>query len=213
MISVVFFTNVLPFLLADELSRQDIYCYEALAISEVLHLCETEKIGMVVIDASVEDERAKAIQERWPTLRLKQEARVADVICLTSLPAARSCAALTLQTRQGPCALGRGGLLRTYAVADRRRLRGRDYAIERTQTGAIVKAEIPGKVAVGLTHAVCLSLHSRLSRAGGTAQHRLQSCPTASILDGPESLMKGGIHATAQLIARGLKVRSKGPIS
>jgi hypothetical protein len=53
-------------------------CYEALAISEVFHLCERPEVSLVVIDASVDDERAKAVQKRFPTLRLDDGATVED---------------------------------------------------------------------------------------------------------------------------------------
>jgi hypothetical protein len=39
-----------------------------------------EKVGIVVIDASVGDERATLVREWWPTLRLKPEAKLAEVI-------------------------------------------------------------------------------------------------------------------------------------
>lgn len=54
--------------------------HEALAISEVLHLCESEKIDIVVIAADVDDYRAGVIAEHRITLRLKPEATAKEVI-------------------------------------------------------------------------------------------------------------------------------------
>jgi hypothetical protein len=79
-ISIVYFTRVLPSNLADELGRQGIKCYEALAISEVFSLCEQPEINLVVIDPSVDDERAKAVQQRFSTLRLYDGATIEDTM-------------------------------------------------------------------------------------------------------------------------------------
>jgi hypothetical protein len=79
-ISIVYFTRVLPSHLADELGCRGINCYEALAISEVFHLCERSEINLVVIDASVDDARAKAVQEQFPTLRLDAGATAEDTM-------------------------------------------------------------------------------------------------------------------------------------
>lgn len=76
MISIVYFTRVLPSHVADELVRRGINCYEALAISEVFYLCEQPEINLVLIDPSVDDELAKAVQQRFSTLRLHDGATV-----------------------------------------------------------------------------------------------------------------------------------------
>ena len=80
MISIVFFTRVLPSRIAEELGWRGINCYEALAVSEVFHLCERPDINFVLIDSSVDDERAAAVQQRFPTLRLHEGAIVEDMI-------------------------------------------------------------------------------------------------------------------------------------
>jgi hypothetical protein len=73
-ISIVFFTYALPSAFADQLALQGIHCHEALAVSEVFHLCENTEVNLVVIDASVDEERAKAVQQRFPGLRLHEGA-------------------------------------------------------------------------------------------------------------------------------------------
>ena len=80
MISIVYFTRGLPSHLADELGRRGINCYEALAISEVFYLCEQPEINLVVIDPSVDDERAKTVQQRFATLRLHDGATIGDTM-------------------------------------------------------------------------------------------------------------------------------------
>lgn len=69
-----------PFKMADELTQAGFQVFEALAISEVLHLCETGNIDIVVIAADVDDYRAGVITEHRITLRLKPEAIAKDVI-------------------------------------------------------------------------------------------------------------------------------------
>ena len=79
-ISIVYFTRILPARIADELGYRGIMCYEAFAISEVLNLCEQPDINLVVIDPSVDDERACIVQQKFPTLRIGSEAKVNDVL-------------------------------------------------------------------------------------------------------------------------------------
>jgi hypothetical protein len=65
--------------------------YEALAISEVFYLCEHPEINLVVIDPSVDDERAKAVQQRFSTLWLHDGATVEKTMWeLTNLPGSAS---------------------------------------------------------------------------------------------------------------------------
>lgn len=66
--------------MADELTQAGFQVFEALAISEVPHLCETENIDIVVIAADVDDYRAGVIAEHRITLRLKPEATAKEVI-------------------------------------------------------------------------------------------------------------------------------------
>jgi hypothetical protein len=71
---------MLPSHLADDLGRRGINCYEALAISEGCYLCEQPEINLVVIDPSVDDERAKTVQQRFSTLRLHDGATIGDTM-------------------------------------------------------------------------------------------------------------------------------------
>ncbi len=54
--------------------------YEALDVSEVLHLCEHRQIDAIVIAPDVEDKEAIERQLRRITLKLKDDARAADVV-------------------------------------------------------------------------------------------------------------------------------------
>lgn len=78
--SLVLFTTGLPSKLTPDLERAGYSVFEALAISEVLYLCETEQIEIVVIDASVDDRRAQVIQQHHVTIRLKPEATASELI-------------------------------------------------------------------------------------------------------------------------------------
>lgn len=79
MTSIVFFTRTLPSCLSAQLDQTGIQIFEALAISEVLHLCETENIDIVVIAADVDDYSAGVIAQHRMTLRLKPEATAKEV--------------------------------------------------------------------------------------------------------------------------------------
>lgn len=80
MISVAYFTRKLPSSLSQQLTEAGVQVFEALAISEVLYLRETEKIDIVVIAADVDDYRAGVIAQHQIALRLKPEAIAKDVI-------------------------------------------------------------------------------------------------------------------------------------
>jgi hypothetical protein len=54
--------------------------YEALAVSEVLYLCEQHPRLIIVIDHTVEPAAASEIGRRHITLRLKKKATVRDVV-------------------------------------------------------------------------------------------------------------------------------------
>lgn len=54
--------------------------YEALAVSEVLYLCEHHWIDAVVIAPDVEDPDMIEAQMRHTTMKLKPSAKVKDVI-------------------------------------------------------------------------------------------------------------------------------------
>jgi hypothetical protein len=77
---LVIFTTRLPSDLAGDLARAGYNIFEALAISEVLHLCETEKIDLVIVDSAVEEHRARVVQQHYPTLRLTPGTTTYEVI-------------------------------------------------------------------------------------------------------------------------------------
>lgn len=73
--SVIYFTRELPGL-SDELTEQGFQVYEALAISEVLYLCEHHQCLIVVIDHTIEPAAANEIAARRITLRPMKKATV-----------------------------------------------------------------------------------------------------------------------------------------
>jgi hypothetical protein len=66
--------------MADELSTAGYQVFEALAVSEVLYLCEHHNVDVVVIAADVEDPDVIEAQLRHITLRLKALASAKDLI-------------------------------------------------------------------------------------------------------------------------------------
>ena len=77
--SLIYFTRELPGL-SEDLSEKGFQVYEALAISEVLYLCEQYPWLVVVIDSTVESNAANEIAAKRITLKLKKKATVKDVI-------------------------------------------------------------------------------------------------------------------------------------
>lgn len=77
---IFFFTCSLPNALSDELSRQGHTVHECLAISEVLALAQEHTEAQIVIAADVVSEAAKVIRQHYPTLCLKPESRISDLI-------------------------------------------------------------------------------------------------------------------------------------
>lgn len=77
--SLIYFTRELPGL-SEDLSEKGFQVYEALAVSEVLYLCEQHPSLVVVIDHTVEPDAAKEIANRRITLRLKKTATVQDAV-------------------------------------------------------------------------------------------------------------------------------------
>jgi hypothetical protein len=78
--SVVLLTTRSPSKLEDNLILAGYRVFAALEVSEVLHLCETEDVDVVVIGADVEDPDVVEAQMRRITLRLKPEATAKDVV-------------------------------------------------------------------------------------------------------------------------------------
>jgi hypothetical protein len=72
------FTTHAPDTLLDELVRQGHEVYEALAISEVMALAEQQPTASIIITPDVDQTRAKAIQQHWPTILLHREFTAID---------------------------------------------------------------------------------------------------------------------------------------
>ena len=80
MISVALLCNSAPAPIAESLISAGYQVYEALDVSEVLHLCEHHRIDAVVIAPDVEDPDIIEAQLRHITLKLKAHATAKDVI-------------------------------------------------------------------------------------------------------------------------------------
>jgi hypothetical protein len=74
-----------PSQFADDLLRAGYRVWEALAVSEVLHLCEHENVDTVVIAPEVDDPEIIEVQGRYVTLVLKPGSTPADVAWELSL--------------------------------------------------------------------------------------------------------------------------------
>lgn len=66
--------------LTDELQHQGHQVFEALAISEVFALADQHPSATIIITADVHPERVKAIQHHYPTIHLKANATVRDIM-------------------------------------------------------------------------------------------------------------------------------------
>lgn len=82
---LIFFAEFAPSPLAADLVRQGHIVHEALAISEVLALAEQHPEAQIVIAADVEPERARVIQQRYPTMQLEPGATAQDIVWELSL--------------------------------------------------------------------------------------------------------------------------------
>ncbi len=80
MLSLVYLTNRAPSALASELMLTGYTVWEAIAVSEVLYLCEHHNIDAVVIAPEVEDTDIIEVQTRRMTLTLKPGATAKDVM-------------------------------------------------------------------------------------------------------------------------------------
>ena len=80
MISIVYFTSVFPCKILDELIQAGYQVWEAMAISEVLHLLATERIDIVVIAPEIDEARARVVQQHCVGFQLEPQASTADVI-------------------------------------------------------------------------------------------------------------------------------------
>lgn len=79
MAALIYFTRELPGL-SEDLSEHGFQVYEALAVSEVLYLCQQHPWLVVVIDHTVESAAANEIAARRIAFRLRKKATVRDVI-------------------------------------------------------------------------------------------------------------------------------------
>ncbi len=78
--AIILFTAVAPCTLTDELSHQGHTVYEALAVSEVYALADQHPAAHIIITHDIDPERAKAIQYHYPTMYLKANATVHDIL-------------------------------------------------------------------------------------------------------------------------------------
>jgi hypothetical protein len=86
---LILFTTVAPDPLTEELSHQGHTVYEALAVSEVYALADQHPLANIIMTAEIDPERAKAVQHHYPTLHLKEDATVRDILWeLTNLKGA-----------------------------------------------------------------------------------------------------------------------------
>jgi hypothetical protein len=68
--TMVLWTTRYPDPLSNELSALGFTVWEALALSEVTYLCETQKVDIVIIAPRVDEQRAAAIRQRVTTIKL-----------------------------------------------------------------------------------------------------------------------------------------------
>ena len=79
--AIILFTTQAPGPLAEQLSHYGHQVFEALTISEVLALAETYARGaQIIITADVTPEKAAIIQQHYPTMHLKPNATVKDIL-------------------------------------------------------------------------------------------------------------------------------------
>ena len=80
MLSLVYLTGRASSKIASELTLAGHTVWEALAVSEVLFLCEHHNVDVVVIGPDVEDADVIEVQMRRITLRLKPGATAKDMM-------------------------------------------------------------------------------------------------------------------------------------
>jgi hypothetical protein len=77
---LILFTGTAPHPLTDELSAQGHTVFEGLAISEVLALAEQHPLASIIITADINPERAKVIQQHFPTMHLRANCTVQEIV-------------------------------------------------------------------------------------------------------------------------------------
>jgi hypothetical protein len=78
--SIVYFTSCGPSKIGNDLVAAGYRVFEALEISEVMHLCEHEQIDMVVIAPDIEDQEMVEVQLRRITIKMKPGSTAKDVL-------------------------------------------------------------------------------------------------------------------------------------
>jgi len=78
--TLIYLTAQAPSRLANDLMLAGHTVFEALEVSEALHLCESQHVDAIVIGADVEDPDLIEVQMRCATLRLKPQATAGDVV-------------------------------------------------------------------------------------------------------------------------------------
>ena len=78
--SVVYLTTRAPSKVAADLETAGYKVFEALDVSEVLHLCEHNNIDVIVIGADIDDPDLIEVQLREITIKLKAEATGKDLV-------------------------------------------------------------------------------------------------------------------------------------
>ena len=78
--SLVYLTTRIPSKLVSDLESAGYSVFEALEVSEVLHLCEHQNIDAVVIGAEIADADVIEVQMRQITIRLEPETTSKDLI-------------------------------------------------------------------------------------------------------------------------------------
>jgi hypothetical protein len=78
--TLILFTTVAPDPLTAELSHQGHTIHEAMAVSEVYALADQHPMATIIMTADIDSERARAIQHHYPTVHLKANATVHDIV-------------------------------------------------------------------------------------------------------------------------------------
>ena len=77
---ILLWTDKAPNPLTDGLIKAGFQVWEALAVSEVLALCETKNIDVVVITADVDESRCPGLKQHHMTIKLKPNTNTGDLI-------------------------------------------------------------------------------------------------------------------------------------
>lgn len=66
--------------MAEQLEAAGVRVFEALSVSEVLHLCEHHEIDVVIVAPEIEEPDLVDVQLRRATMKLKPGAKAAEVV-------------------------------------------------------------------------------------------------------------------------------------